>query len=184
MKKAALVFVALALASPGHAADLDAKEIQDLNFMREEEKLAHDVYQVFSAKYRDRTFANIQRSEKKHFFAMGTLLDRYGLEDPAVSQSGVFTNPELQELYDKLVARGEKGKVAALKVGAFIEETDILDIQEAIDNTDEQASIKVYSNLLAGSGNHLAAFVGRLKKLGITYRPVALTSEQYRAIVQ
>jgi len=184
MKKVVILLTAMFLSFPVFAADLDATEIRDLNFMREEEKLAHDVYAVFAVKYRDLTFAKIQRSESKHFAAMGQLLERYDLEDPAASQHGLFNDPELQALYDDLIAKGNKGRVAALKVGAFIEETDILDIQEAIDNTDEKASITVYSNLLAGSRNHLIAFVGRLAKLGITYRPVELSQEAYDAIVK
>jgi len=46
----------------------------------------------------------------------------------------------------------------ALKVGAAIEEIDILDLQEYLDNIKEQAIRQVYENLLKGSENHLRAF--------------------------
>ena len=46
----------------------------------------------------------------------------------------------------------------ALKVGAAIEEIDILDLQEYMKIIEERAIRQVYENLLKGSENHLRAF--------------------------
>ncbi len=65
-----------------------------------------------------------------------TLLVRYGIPDPAAGNAqGEFTNPDLQDLYDQLIQQGSVSKVEALKVGVFIEETDIDDLNAAIATT-------------------------------------------------
>ncbi len=72
----------------------------------------------------------------------------------------------------------------ARKVGAAIEEIDILDLQDTIANT-AQADIRlVYENLLAGSANHLRAFVNTLQmQTGATYQAQYLSTEEYEAIL-
>jgi hypothetical protein len=136
-----------------------------LTYMREEEKLARDVYQVFYAKYQSRIFKNIAASEQKHMDAIKTLLDRYGVADPAEGKgAGEFTNPQLQALYDELIVRGSVSLSKAFEVGVAIEEQDIDDLKEAINNTTHTDIKKVYSNLLNGSLNHLKAFTSNLVK--------------------
>ena len=116
-----------AYAAPSTASDtLTADEIAGLQFMREEEKLAHDVYMTFYQQYGLAIFNNIANSEATHMAAIKTLLDRYGIADPAAGKPiGVFTNPELQALYNQLIAQGSQSLAAALKVGGAIEEIDI-----------------------------------------------------------
>ena len=116
---------------------LSADEIAGLQFMREEEKLAHDVYVTFYQQYGLAIFNNIANSEATHMAAIKTLLDQYGIADPAAGQPiGVFTNPELQALYNQLIAQGRQSLSAALKVGAAIEEIDIRDLQTRLVTTD------------------------------------------------
>lgn len=99
--------------------------------------------------------------------AVLTLLQNYGLTDPVGSNAaGVFTNADLQSLYDQLVALGSASQIAALQVGVLIEETDITDLEAAISNTDKTDVIRVYNNLLKGSLNHLSAFTNNLAALG------------------
>ena len=132
--------------------------------MREEEKLAHDVYVTLYEQWGLRVFGNISRSEQQHTEAVAYLLDRYDISDPAAGNDfGEFTDADLQALYDQLVAQGSKSVADALKVGAAIEEIDILDLQERLAETDNAAIERVYNSLLAGSENHLRAFVGNLK---------------------
>ena len=78
----------------------------------------------------------------------------------------MFTNADLQSLYDQLVAQGAASQIAALQVGVLIEETDITDLEAAISNTDKTDVIRVYNNLLKGSLNHLSAFTNNLAALG------------------
>ncbi len=112
--------------------ELTSDESAALLYMREEEKLAHDVYVTLFAQWNLPTFQNISRSEQTHTDAVKTLIDRYGLQDPASSSVGVFTNPDLQALYNDLVARGSQSLAEALKVGAAIEEIDIRDLRKRL----------------------------------------------------
>jgi hypothetical protein len=165
-------------------AQLDADEIAGLTYMREEEKLARDVYAYFYPLWNAALFANISSSEQAHFEAIGGLLDRYRLDDPARQDlAGVFQNPELQALYDQLIAQGSGTALAALQVGALIEETDMMDIVEAIAATDQADIIEVYENLLRGSRNHLRAFVAAIEAQGVPYTAQVLPQAEVDAIV-
>jgi hypothetical protein len=163
---------------------LDAIEAAGLTFMREEEKLARDVYQYFYPLWNTTLFDNISQSEQQHFEAVGGLLDRYRLIDPATPDlPGNFQDPELQALYNQLVANGSTSAFAALQVGALIEETDIVDLADAIEATDQPDVIRVYSNLLRGSRNHLRSFVAAIEAQGIPYVAQVLTQDDVDAIV-
>jgi hypothetical protein len=140
--------------------------------MRADQKLARAVYLFLSDTWNSRIFSNISVSEKKHMDAIKTLLDRYGISDPAAgNEEGEFTNPELQALYDKLIDKGSDSLINALWVGVMIEETDIDDLTDAIASTTRRDIKSVYSNLLQGSLNHLHAFVSTLEKFGVIYEP-------------
>lgn len=136
-----------------------------LSYMREEEKLARDVYLFLYDKWQSRIFKNISGSEQTHMDAIKTLLDRYGIPDPAAGKGpGEFTNLELQALYNELILDGSVSLVDALHVGIFIEETDIDDLEAGIASTTHKDIKTVYSNLLGGSLNHLEAFNSNLAR--------------------
>ncbi len=166
------------------AGDLTEDEVEGLLYMREEEKLARDVYLALYDTWQQPTFQNIASAEQTHMDAVKTLLERYELDDPTVGQDyGEFTNPDLQSLYDQLVAEGNQSLEAALRVGAAIEEIDILDLEKHLAET-ERADIQlVYENLLRGSRNHLRAFVSTLQRQGATYEPQYMNSAAYDAIL-
>ena len=104
-----------------------------LTYMREEEKLAQDVYLCLNDTWNVRIFANIAASEQVHMDAIKTLLDKYTIPDPAAGKErGEFSNPDLQKLYDDLIQQGSISKVEALRVGVIIEETDIDDLTEKV----------------------------------------------------
>ena len=150
---------------------LSVSEADGLVYMREEEKLAHDVYVTLYAQWGLPVFDNIANSEATHTAAIKTLLDIYGIADPAAGKGvGEFTNPDLQKLYDEFVAQGSQSLTDALKVGAAIEEVDIRDLQTRLAKT-SSADIKlVYNNLMRGSENHLQAFTTNLQRqTGETY---------------
>lgn len=147
---------------------------ETLQFMREEEKLAHDVYAYFNPLYPDaNTFANIMESEQQHTDAVAGLLVKYGVADPVVLDPvtgepvpGKFTNTDLQALYDDLVEIGEESLEDALNVGVAIEQKDIEDINAAIEEAVGYTDIvRVYTNLLAGSYRHLEGFLRALDAL-------------------
>lgn len=182
--------VGAAYAAPADAlgavtSSLTADEIAGLKFMREEEKLAHDVYVTFYQQYGLSIFNNIAGSESTHMAAVKTLLDQYGLADPAAGKAvGVFTNPDLQALYNQLIAQGRQSLSAALKVGAAIEEIDIRDLQTRSASTTHTDIQSVYARLQNASYNHLRAFTRTLtNQTGETYQPQYLAAATYQSII-
>ena len=165
--------------------DITPEELDGLVFMREEEKLARDVYLTMFEKWEMKIFSNISKSEEKHTSAVKLLLDRYSIEDPVQNNDiGIFTNSELQELYNSLVERGNSSLIEALKVGAAIEEIDIIDLEEQInDIVKSEDIILVYNNLLKGSKNHLRAFSRNISSQGETYTPQYMDQESYQEII-
>lgn len=178
-----LALIAMLIGSWAQAAVLSTGEIQTLTFMREEEKLARDVYLTLNETWPQPVFANIAQSEQQHMDAMLALLERYQIADPARPVIGLFNNMELQALYDKLVIRGQQSATEALYVGAAIEEIDILDLEKAIAETDQPDLRRAYENLLAASGNHLRAFVRNIEAQGLVYEPQHLDVEQLETIL-
>lgn len=136
--------------------DLSEAEIAGLLYMREEEKLARDVYVTLFDTWGYKMFSNIAQSEQTHTEAVRDVLEKYAVNDPVTDDAvGVFVNVALQQLYTELVVRGQASLVEALKVGALIEDLDISDLQKEIATADNQDVIFVYENLLRGSRNHL-----------------------------
>ncbi len=163
---------------------LSQQEVNNILFMREEEKLARDVYLTFYNIYGLQIFQNIARSEQNHMDAVQTLIEKYGLTDPVIDEIGVFTNKTLQELYSQLIEQGSRSLADALRVGALIEEKDIVDINKLLGVTKNQDVIQVFSNLVNGSMRHLVAFATEYEKvLGEHYQPQLLPLEQYKAII-
>jgi len=166
-------------------SSLSVDESAGLTFMREEEKLAHDVYVTFYQQYGLSIFNNIANSEATHMASVKTLLDRYGLNDPAAGNGvGEFENANLQALYDQLIAQGSQSLSAALKVGAAIEEIDILDLKARLAAATHSDIQQVYTSLLNGSYNHLRAFANTLQaQTGEVYQPQYLDTTTYQIIL-
>lgn len=161
---------------------LTQAEIDGLLLMREEEKMAQDVYDSFYSTYGVINFDRISNSEARHTAAILALINHFGLTDPALTASGEFTSTAIQGLYDQLIAMGTSANTA-LSTGAFIEEYDIADLKKLIAETTNTDIIAVYNNLLKGSENHLRAFVRTLKIRGVVYSPQILSITDFNAII-
>ncbi len=159
-------------------------EQKDLIYMREEEKLARDVYQTLYEKWGLGIFSNIAQSEQTHTEAIRDILSKYSIKDPVNNDAvGKFTNQDLQSLYNSLVESGLKSETDALKIGATIEDLDLKDLDEAISRTDNDDIKLVYENLTRGSRNHLRAFTKQLTARDVTYQPQYISSETYNSII-
>lgn len=158
-------------------------EITSLQFMHEEEKLARDVYTYFNQKYNLTIFNNISSSEQKHMDAVRTIMEKYGVANIASTEIGVFTNPDLQTLYNNLIAQGDVSLVSALTVGATIEDVDIRDLTAAVAATDKADIANVYAMLTCGSRNHMRAFTSNLNSRGEPYTPQYITVDDYNTII-
>lgn len=165
---------------------LSDAETDSLRLMREEEKLAGDVYVHLNALWGEQTriFGNIAASEDTHAEAVRQLLQRYGLPDPSAGRAeGQFSRADLQALYAQLASSGQASLVAALATGMTIEELDIRDLELAMSRADNQDIRFVYTELIRGSGNHLRAFHRSLEQTGASYTPRYLSQAAFDAIV-
>lgn len=188
---------------------LDANEQTHLIFMREEEKLARDVYMTLGTMYPDSPiFGKIDDSEQIHTTAVKNMIEKYGLQDPNTNDNiGAYTGEDygwyFTEKYNQLVERASISELEALYVGAFIEELDMMDINQCpkviveADNgindvsecgkiyTDNADVSNLYASLLDGSDSHLAGYVKNIEKhIGAgNYQAQVLTQEQVNKIL-
>lgn len=142
----------------------DSTTADELVFMLQEEKMAGDIYTAFFEQTGMKIFANIAASEESHANALTRQAEKLGVNvDAFVFQpSGSFVDPEIQSLYDDLLAQGSVSATAALEVGILIETKDMVDLAAAAEAVEGTTLAGVYESLLAGSANHLEAFEGVL----------------------
>ncbi|MFT4244281.1 MAG: DUF2202 domain-containing protein [Candidatus Woesearchaeota archaeon] len=163
---------------------LTQDEIDGLLLMREEEKLARDMYLKLYDIWELEIFKNIANSEESHTNAVKKLLDKYGIEDPMnVDEFGIFVDQELQELFDSLVEKGSKSLLDALLVGATVEDLDIYDLQQLKEMTDKEDIIRVYNNLEKGSRNHMRSFMKLIEEQGGEYQAQFISDEELKLIL-
>jgi hypothetical protein len=173
----------LGITSCDKSKKLNTSEIEDLSYLREEEKLARDVYLYAYDKYGESTFLNISNSEQKHMDKVLELLNNYDLSDPAYVEKGKFKNQELQALYTDLTKKVDSSLIEAFKVGATIEDLDISDIDDFIDRAKRKDILDMYDKLTCGSRNHMRAFTKELNNLNITYYAQFITQTEYNVIL-
>ncbi|MBN1571609.1 MAG: DUF2202 domain-containing protein [Deltaproteobacteria bacterium] len=164
--------------------ELTAEEAKGILFMREEEKLARDVYRAIYDKWGIRIFSSITASEQTHMDALEKIIKRYGLKDPVSDDvPGVFKNDMLADLYTELIDKAGKSLNDALIVGAQIEELDIADLKKWIEATDNDDVRILYQNLMKGSRNHLRSFNRQVERAGVKYTPAYLNADLFNRIV-
>ena len=163
--------------------DLLDNELNSLLKMKEEEKLARDVYTFLYGKWGSAVFSKISAAENNHLDAIIRLLQYYGSADTLAGEAGIFANIEVHALYNTLVAKGSESIEGAYKTGALIEEMDIKDLRDAIEATSNSNIIMVFENLERGSRNHLRAFNRQLTITGKIYTPIYITQSDYDQIV-
>ncbi|WP_457559842.1 DUF2202 domain-containing protein [Caminibacter sp.] len=146
---------------------LTNQEKEALNYMYQEEKLARDVYYEISKMYSSlRTFPHIYRAEIMHERSVANVMKHYNLPLPVRGDEiGKFTNPELQKLYDELMAKAKKSKLDALEVGIMVEVTDVEDLDKYLKNAKSPDVKALFEFLRAGSYNHYNAFNREMKML-------------------
>jgi len=163
--------------------ELTEQEKKDLEFSREEEKLARDVYLFSYDKYGEAIFTNIAKSEQQHMDMVLVSLNTYNIEDPASAERGVFSNQTLQDLYNDLTAQSDLSLIEAYKVGALIEDLDINDLDDLESRTTKADLLNVYDKLECGSRNHMRSYNNLLVSNGVNYVPQYISLEKFTEIV-
>jgi len=175
------------VSSHGNGEGLSQYPVESLNEaeeagilqLREEEKLARDVYTLLEENWGLSAFSQIKPSEQKHMDAVAKLINRYDLLDPAQESIGIFENQKISSLFETLMTKGEQSEVDALQVGMTVEDVDIYDIDEILSKNDNQDIQVVFTNLRNGSIKHLQRFYTDLKTLGGTYEPQYISQELF-----
>lgn len=164
---------------------ISVEEEEALKLMREEEKLARDLYLNAFDQWNLNIFQNISGSEQMHMDAIKGLLIKYNITDPVVNDGrGIFTNALIDSIYLVLNQQQLLSKIDALKMGAFVEEFDIHDLRELKANEVDNIDITlIFNELERGSRNHLRSFYNNLQNQGVTYTPQILTKTEFDDIV-
>lgn len=188
MKKIVLVLFSFSILFSNCSNDenltpLTELEKNDLLFLREEEKLARDIYIYAYTKYQNTVFNSISQSEQKHMDNVLSILNQYSITDPASTQIGVFNNAALQSLYNHLKSQVDISTSESLKVGATIEELDINDIDDFIANTSNSQLLNMYEKLNCGSKNHIRSFTSQIISSGNVFVPQYITVQEYNTIL-
>ncbi len=171
---------AMARNAPGA---LTPAEQDDLLLMREEEKIARDVYVRLNERWGLQPFANISGSEQAHMDMMLALLEHFGLPDPVQNLgAGEFHAPALRQLHDEFLEKGLRSREDAVQVGLLIEELDIADLQKAKSRAEKPEIRAVYEELERGSRNHMRAFYRWKQHLGIGYQAAHLPQAELERI--
>ncbi len=155
-----------------------------LILMREEEKLAHDVYITMYEKWGQKIFFNISKSEQTHTEAVLALLKVYNIEDPVKNwEVWVFTSEKLQKLYNDLVEKWNNSLLDALVVGITVEDLDIYDLDILSSKTEKKDLLVVYENLNRWSRNHMRAFYKNITRQWWSYEAQYISSEKLSEII-
>lgn len=170
-------------AAMSSTATLTVRESEGISFIREEEKVARDLYQSFYEGTALGIFQDTARSEQSHMDSVTVLLDKYSLHDPVKASRGTFVNQTMQETYDRLLTQGKTSADDSLKAAATFEEISIVDLETQIAITDKADIKTIYEGLLAGSEKHLRSYVSALTERKVKYTPQHLISQEYDRIV-
>lgn len=157
-------------------------EKESLLFMLEEEKLARDTYIYLNNLWSINVFSNISNSEQTHMNAVADLLTQNDIAF-SILPIGEFENVALQNYYNQFIIDGQTSLNNALKIGATIEDLDIVDLENYINEIESTSIIEVYETLKCGSRNHLRSFVSTIIANNDTYTPQFLSIEEYNEIL-
>jgi len=151
--------------------------------MREEEKLAFEVYTFLDEKWDHQVFKTIKQSEARHGDFVKGLIDQFGIKDPYIATNGQYANAKMQKLYQELITKGSQSLKDAFTVGAIIEDIDIADLDILMAATTNKDLLGVYDNLNRGSRNHMRAFSRQLGNINVVYTPTYINKDRYMAII-
>jgi len=171
----------------GSDAELTYLEKEGLYYLREQTKLVRDLFHTFYNMYGTKVYTRIARKEQRHFDRIGLLLEKYQLEDPVVDKSvGIYENPIFEELFHELSTSGSENNLNALYVGAYLEEIVILDLKNALLDTEARDIRRVYEKLLNDAKKQLRLFVRNIEKqeVDVLYQPQNMTEEDLAEILR
>ena len=131
-----------------------------MTYMREEEKLARDVYVKLAGTSGNPVFTRIAASEQRHMDALGRVITPLRPDRPGKGQGRrrVREPGAPAALQPARSPRAAASPAAAIDVGRSIEKLDIADLNNR-EATSKHADVRwVFQQLERGSNMHLRAF--------------------------
>ncbi len=160
------------------------QEKSGLLFTLQEEKAAYDFYTEMFTKYNEKVFENVKNAEKQHYDHVLNLLNELNINaNDASLAAGEFSHKDVTDLYNELMTIGGYSFTDALRAAVRFEEKDISDLRKYYSEASNESIRELYQCLDNASQNHLRAFVKKLKKEGISYKPDVLSAEEYNTII-
>ncbi len=165
----------------GCGPQITETEAGDLQLLREEEKLARDLFRDWSD--RSELFGAVAHSKQLHFEIVGALLQRHQVTDRTLGGEGLYVFPQLQTLHQELLARGGSTELEALAAGAELHERDLVGLEEAAGRSQLEDVRASLAEIQRGARNHLRGCVEELALQGVDYAPRLLSPEAFAAII-
>ena len=97
--------------------------------------------------------------------------------------AGKFPTLAVAQLHEELIARGEVSLNEALKVGLYIEEMDITDLELVLEETSAQDIRLVLNSQLNASTQHLKAFAKALEAQGEAPQAQLLSTARFEQLL-
>ncbi len=184
MKKLLIICLILICGNIFGLMPLTESEIDGINLIREEDKLARDVYRELYKTWDMEIFITISGLEQIHMDGVKRLIEKYKIEDVNTDDTaGVFKSPYIKKLFTELVKKSEDSAYEALRVAATLEDMYIKDLNDLMDNTENRDILSLYGDLKIGSINHIRAFNREMKEFGRGYQAQFLSIDELRAIL-
>ena len=162
--------------------DISAVEETALLKVWQVQKLSRDLYQSFNEAWSSQIYENMSSDSQYHMDFVHILLGKFGIPVPQ-DLAGIFTDQEIQNLFDLMLNAGNGSAVEALRMGAAAEDMIIDELQTLLVQTDNHEILIIYQNLLKSARNHLRLFVNELAQIGINYDPQYISGDDFLAII-
>lgn len=159
-------------------------EIEGIVLVREERKLASDLFSELYDTWDFEIFKLISQSEQTYMDEIKELIDKFNIEDPVKDNSrGIFTSPYIKKLYSNLVEKGNKSAYESVRIAATLEDLSIKDLNDLLELSTKKEIITLYNSLRMASIGYIRAISKELKKYDRRYQAQFLSNEELRAIL-
>ena len=165
---------------------LSSAETKALINVHDNQKLSLFVYDSLYAIWGINPFGNIRSAESQHVQFLHDVAQDYALalnDDSQGNNAPGFSTPQAETMFHESISKGSSSVIDALKRGAFLEERNLLALQEAKATTIKSDLLHTFDILAMGSKNNLQAFNKRLKMYGVTYEPGILEQKDFKNII-
>lgn len=154
-------------------------------WMREESKVARDLYTFLFNRWGIPVFKKKMVKEQVNMDRSLTIINKYGLTDPIVKdEQGIYSKENFRQMYVELAMRGNSSLPEALRAAAITEELDIMELEDALQNTITNPDLKsIYNTMAVSSRNHLRAIIEQIQCMGEIYGPQRLPEKRFYSIV-